>query len=78
MADDLQPSQAASDLVQSSNSDEIMTDDIPPTRDFLNSLRSEDLCLQLEDSDSEDDMTIIGADPAFNFKPPQKAKRVRN
>ena len=73
--DDLQPSQAASDLVQSNNSDEIMTDDIPPTRDLLNSLRSEDLCLQLEDSDSEDDMTIIGADPAFNFKPPKKAKR---
>ena len=58
MTDDLQPSQAASDLVQSSNSDEIMTDDIPPTRDFLNSPTSEDLCLQLEDSDSEDDMTI--------------------
>ena len=75
MADDLQPSQAASDLVQPSNSEEMMTDDIPPTRDFLNSLRSEDLCLQLEDSDSEDDMTIIGADPAFNFKPPKKAKR---
>ena len=38
---------------------------------------TEDLCLQLEDScsNSSDDMNIISADPAFNFKPPKKVKR---
>ena len=37
----------------------------------------EDFCLQLEDScsSSDDDMNIIGSDPAFQYKPPKKAKR---
>ena len=71
---DVQSSQAGTALVQPSSIDEMMTEDFPPPS---NSLGSEDLCLQLEDSasDSEEDMTIIGADPAFNFKPPKKAKR---
>ena len=71
---DVQSSQAGTALLQPSNIAEMMTEDFPPPSD---SLVSEDLCLQLEDSasDSEEDMTIIGADPAFNFKPPKKAKR---
>ena len=41
------------------------------------SVVAEDLCLQLEESfsSSDDDMSVLGADPAFNFKPPKKAKR---
>ena len=75
--DDVQPSQAAVSLVQASNNGEMTSDDFSPTSDILHSVGSADLCLQLEDSvsDSEEDMTIIGADPAFNFKPPKKAKR---
>ena len=42
-----------------------------------NSVVAEDLCLQLEESfsSSDDDISVLGADPAFNFKPPKKAKR---
>ena len=36
----------------------------------------EDFCLQLEDSCSgSDDMDVIGSEPAFQYKPPKKAKR---
>ena len=37
----------------------------------------EEFCLQLEDScsGSDDDMDIIGSDPAYQYKPPKKAKR---
>ena len=63
-------------LVQPSDG-EILPDETHTAGDNIDSVGTEDLCLQLEESfsPSDDDMSVLGADPAFNFKPPKKAKR---
>ena len=63
---------------QQSNNGEIVPGEVGcASGAFLENLGAEDLCLQLEDScsNSSDDMNIISADPAFDFKPPKKVKR---